>query len=83
VVSTVSGVVILHDADQSVAVDCRHAMLPVMLTHVDDLMMCRLELELCIKIISDIVDLLFETNRLVCYVFSGVLSSSVSISLCR
>jgi len=40
-------------------------MLPVMLTHVNDLMIYRFELELCIKIISDIVDLLFETNRLV------------------
>ena len=49
----------------SVVVDCRHAMLPVMLNHVNDLMMFRFELELCIKIISDIVDLLFETNRLV------------------
>jgi len=42
-------------------------MLPVMLTHVNDLMMYRFELELCIKIITDIVNLLFETNRLVCH----------------
>jgi len=40
-------------------------MLPVMLTHINDLMMFRHELELCIKNISDIVDLLFETTRLV------------------
>jgi len=40
-------------------------MLPVMLTHVNDLMMYRFELELCIKIVSDVVDLLFETERLV------------------
>jgi len=41
-------------------------MLPVMLTHINTLMMNRFELELCIKILSDIVDLLFETGRLVC-----------------
>jgi len=40
-------------------------MLPVMLTHVNDLMMYRFELELCIRIISDVVDLLFKTDRLV------------------
>ena len=45
--------------------DCRHALLPVMLTHVNTLMMNRFELDLCIKILSDIVDLLFETGRLV------------------
>jgi len=49
----------------SVCVDCRHAMLPVMLNHINDLMMYRFELELCIRIISDIVDLLFKTDRLV------------------
>jgi len=41
-------------------------MLPAMLDHVNDLMMYRFELELCIKIIGDIVNLLFETDRLVC-----------------
>jgi len=42
-------------------------MLPVMLTHINDLMRFhhRFELELCVKILSDIVDLLFETDRLV------------------
>jgi len=40
-------------------------MLPVMLNHVNDLMMCNFELELCVRILSDVVNLLFETDRLV------------------
>jgi len=41
-------------------------MLEVILTQVNDLMMFHFELELCIKILSDIVNLLFDTGRLVC-----------------
>ena len=58
-------VAVMWESVLSSFVDCRHAMLPMMLTHVNDLLMYRFELELCIRIISDIVDLLFETDRLV------------------
>nr|CAD7428799.1 unnamed protein product [Timema monikensis] len=43
-------------------VDCREVLLPVITTHVKKLLESRDEVELCVKIISDIMELLFRTD---------------------
>lgn len=50
--------------------DCRRVLLPVILSHVDALMSCPFELQACIKILSDIMDLMFKTDVVVSIQFT-------------